>query len=167
MIVQSPHRGVGETDDDLHRPLGRERGEERASLRSRIGPRHVALTILALAGAAVAALFLLAPRGPLEATLGGRPYALAKIEPYAPPPPEPAAKPAEAAQAREVHASSSGQLRSVDEHAQATSEIEIQNGVRVLRAGGGGGANPLIIQVEPGTRHASDGARGTIRLRTR
>lgn len=138
-------------DDDLHHPLGCDREEDRQSLRSRFGPRRVALAIVAIAAAGVAALFLLAPKGPLEATLGGRPYALAKIEPYAPPLPKPAAKPAEAARAPDAPAGSSVQIRSAEEH---KPEVEVQNGVRILRAGGGGGANPLIIQVEPTTRLA-------------
>ena len=135
-------------DDDLHRPLGRDQKEERESPRWRIGPRRVAAAILALVLTAIAALFLLAPKGPLDATLGGRPYPLAKIEPFSPPP-EPAAKPVEAAKAQEAPPTTSVQLRSADARAQATSEVEVQNGVRVLRGGGGGGANPLIIEVEP------------------
>jgi hypothetical protein len=145
---------MGEMDHDLDRPLGCDQEEDRAALRWRIRPRRAAVAIVALAFTAVAALFLLAPRRPLDATLGGRSYALSKIEPYAPPPPKPAAKPAEAAKAPDAPAGSSVQLRSVDEHARATSEIEVQNGVRILRAGGGGGANPLIIEVEPATRLA-------------
>ena len=133
-------------DDDLHRPLGRDRDQDGAPRFFRINPPRVAAAILALAVAVVAALFFLAPRGPLDATLGGSSYALAKIEPYVAPPPEPAAKPAEAAMAPDAPAGSSVQARSAVEH---SAEVEVQNGVRVLRAGGGGGANPLIIEVEP------------------
>ena len=135
-------------DDDLHRPLGRNRDQREAPRLPRIGPRRVAAAILALALAAVAALFLLAPRGPLEATLGGRSYALAKIEPYTPPPPEAPAEPVEVRKAPEAPAGSSVRVRHAEEH---TSEVEVQNGVRILRAGGGGGANPLIIKIEPRT----------------
>jgi len=134
-------------DDDLHRPLGRDRDYGEESGLARTKPRRVALAILALAVTAVAALFVLAPGGPLDATLGGRPYALAKIEPYAPPPPESDTKSAEVARAPDAPAASSVRVRSADEHA---AEVEYQNGVRVLRAGGGGRANPLIIEVEPG-----------------
>jgi uncharacterized protein len=151
IIVQTPHRGMGEMDDDLHRPLGRDRDQDGAPWFFRINPPRVAAAILALAVAVLAALFFLAPRGPLDATLGGKPYALTRIEPYAAPPPEPAAKLAEAGMALDAPAGSSVQVRSAVEH---SAEVEVQNGVRVLRAGGGGGANPLIIQVEPTTRLA-------------
>ena len=115
-IVPTPQRSRGEMDDELDRPLGCDQEEDRAALRWRIRPRRAAVAIVALAFTAVAALFLLAPRRPLDATLGGRSYALSKIEPYAPPPPKPAAKPAEAAKAPDAPAGSSVQLRSVDEH---------------------------------------------------
>jgi hypothetical protein len=133
-------------DDDLHRPLGRDEG--RASWPERIGPRRIALAIVALAATAVAGLFVLAPHGPLDATLGGRPYALAEIEPLQPPPPLPAPKPPEVAKAQDAPPASSVQVRSAEEHVKAGTEVEYQNGVRVVRAGGGG-ANPLIIEIEP------------------
>ncbi len=135
-------------DDDLDRRLGRDRDQERTSWLARIGPRRVALAIIALAGTAVAGLFVLAPQGPLDATLGGRPYAVAKIEPFSPPPSPPAPKPADVVKAQEAPPPSSVQVRSAEEHAQAAAEVEYQNGVRVVRAGGGG-ANPLIIEIEP------------------
>jgi uncharacterized protein len=132
-------------DDDLHRPLGRD--EKRASWLERVGPRRVALAIVAVAGTAVAGLFVLAPRGPLDATLGGRSYAVAKIEPFSPPPPPPAASAGDAATTRDAPPASSVKVRSAEDH--AATEVEYQNGVRVVRAGGGGGPNPLIIEVEP------------------
>ncbi|MGA9599655.1 MAG: divergent polysaccharide deacetylase family protein, partial [Methylocystis sp.] len=136
-------------DDDLDRPLGRDRDEDDTSGLTRIGPRRVAFAIVALAATGVAALFVLAPQGPLDATLGGRPYALAKIEPLQPPPPLPAPKPPEVAKSQDAPPASSVQVRSAEEHAQAGTEVEYQNGVRVVRAGGGG-AKPLIIEIEPG-----------------
>ena len=131
-------------DDDLDRPLGRDRDRDDTSRLARIRPRRAVLAIVALAGTAVAGLFLLAPQGPLDATLGGRPYAIAKIEPLSTRPP-PAPKPADVAKAQEAPPAASVQVRSAEEPA---AEVEYQNGVRVVRAGGGG-ANPLIIEVEP------------------
>ena len=133
-------------DDDLDRPLGRDRDQDETSWLARIGPRRVALAIVALAATGVAGLFILAPQGPLDATLGGRPYAVAKIEPFSPPPPSVAAKPADLAKTQDAPPFSSVQVRSAEDHA---AEVEYQNGVRVVRAGGGG-ANPLIIEIEPG-----------------
>ncbi len=133
-------------DDDLHRPLGRDREQDNASRLARSNPRGVALAIVALATTGVAALFVLAPQGPLDATLGGRPYAVAKIEPFSPPPPPVAAKPADVAKAQDAPPFSSVQVRSAQDHA---AEVEYQNGVRVVRTGGGG-AKPLIIEIEPG-----------------
>jgi len=133
-------------DDDLHRPLGCDRDPDEMSWRMRIGPRRIALAVVALAGTAVAALFFLAPHGPLDATLGGRPYAIAKIEPFTPPPPLPAAAPSDVEKAQPpAPPSSSVQVRGAGERA---AEVEYQNGVRVVRAGGGG-TNPLIIEIEP------------------
>jgi len=134
-------------DDDLDRPLGRDRDADDMSPRSRIGSRRVALAILALAATGVVGLYVLAPQGPLDATLGGRPYAIAKIEPLSPPTPA-APKPADVAKTLDAPPASSVQPRSAEDHAQAGTEVEYQNGVRVVRAGGGG-ANPLIIEVEP------------------
>jgi uncharacterized protein len=135
-------------DDDLDRPLGHDRDRDDRFRLARIGPRRVALAIVALAGTAVVAVFLLAPQGPLDATLGGRPYAIAKIEPLQPPPPPPAPKPPDVVKAQDAPPASSVQVRSAEDHAQAGTEVEFQNGVRVVRAGGGG-ANPLIIEIEP------------------
>ncbi len=98
-------------DDDLHRPLGRDREQDNASRLARSNPRGVALAIVALATTGVAALFVLAPQGPLDATLGGRPYAVAKIEPFSPPPPSVAAKPADVAKTQDAPPFSSVQVR--------------------------------------------------------
>src|SRR5208283_5144820 len=130
-------------DDDLDRPLGCDRDQDDTSGIARIGPRRVALAIVALAIVALAAtgvagLFFLAPQGPLDATLGGRPYAVAKIEPYQPPPPSATAKPADVSKTQDAPPFSTVQVRRAEDHA---AEVEYQNGVRVVRAGGGG-ANP-------------------------
>ncbi len=133
-------------DDDLDRPLGRD--ELHASRIARLRPRHVALAIVALAATGVVGLFFFAPQGPLDATLGGRPYAIAKIEPYRPLPPGPVAASPEVAK-QDAPLASFVQVRNAERHALAEPEVEYQNGVRVVRSGGAG-ANPLIIEVDPG-----------------
>ncbi len=135
-------------DDDLHRPLGRDRDRDETPWLPHAGSRRLALGMVAGASACVAALFVLAPRGPLDATLGGRPYAIARIEAYRPPP-EPVAATSALGSQDASPAASSVQVRSAADHAQAATEVEVQNGVRVVRPGGARGANPLIIAVEP------------------
>jgi len=135
-------------DDDLHRPLGQNRrgAEPRVALTGR-QLTAAAVTALALGFGALVAF---GPRGPLDGKLGGRPYALSRIEPYQPPPPEPAAPPPRQEASLPPVQSEAAAAPNGSDHFATAAEGEMQNGVRVVRSTtGGGGVNPLIIEIEP------------------
>jgi len=140
-------------DDDLHRPLG----QNQRNAEPRFQPTGRQLTLGALGALALGfgALVVLAPHGPLDSTLGGRPYAIAKIDPYAPPPPTPpvAAEPSLAAARQETAYGSTPPEAAAPpngaEHFAPPVEGEMQNGVRVVRTTSGGGASPVIIEIQP------------------
>lgn len=144
-LARADHPGA--MDDDLHRPLGQNRrgAEPRVALTG----RQLTLAALVALGLGFGALVAFGPHGPLDGKLGGRPYAISKIEPYRPPPPEPAAPPPRQeaslppAQAETAAAPNGG------DHFATMVEGEMQNGVRVVRTTLGGGASPVIIEIEP------------------
>jgi uncharacterized protein len=127
--------------DDLHRPLGQGPREKPPS------PNPLWRRVAIGAGAAlVVAGAAMVPHDPLGWTLGGRPYAVAKIEAYAPPSeppvqtraPQGVGGPSQQGEA----AAQSGDVRGA-----TAGETEIQAGVKVTRSGGGAG--PVIIQINP------------------
>ncbi len=129
-------------DDELHQPLGRNAPPPRETPAP---GRRLALVALGLAALGLCGgLYLLAARDPLALSMGGRPYVVAKIEPYKPPepPPQPVAPPpAPAAPATEPF--------SGGDHVATVGEFDQQNGVKITRVGGEGAASgPVIIQVE-------------------
>jgi polysaccharide deacetylase 2 family uncharacterized protein YibQ len=146
-------------DDELHRPLGQNIGREPA--RAALTPRQLAVGASVALVVGIGALVAFAPRGPLDAKFGGRPYAIAKIEPYVPPPPEPAApvvrreaSPPPAESAAEAASTGAPVARNGSDHIASEGDVEIQNGVRVVRTTGGtavaaGGTNPMIIEIAP------------------
>ena len=72
-------------DDELHRPLGQNtrKAAEKAKASHLKRTWMVLGGVLGVVGAGALAL---AARDPLGWNLGGRPYAVARIEPYKPPP---------------------------------------------------------------------------------
>jgi polysaccharide deacetylase 2 family uncharacterized protein YibQ len=135
-------------DDDLHRPLGQNpRDAAQGGPWRRRSALGAGLVVLSAVGAAA---FWLAPRDPFAWSLGGRPYAIAKIEAYQPPP-EPAARaPQEANASLQQSEAPQPTPRNGSERLASGGEVEIQNGVRVVRTGGGaGGVSPMIIEVDP------------------
>jgi uncharacterized protein len=133
--------------DELHQPLGRPAGAKRPDTPA---PKRGLWTGVAICGALAlgGGVFALASRDPLLATLGGRPYAVAKIEPYQPPPPQPAppappAQPQGAPETAEAAVQPGGR-----DHVITVGEIEQQSGVKILR-NGASGPGPVIIQVQP------------------
>lgn len=131
-------------NDELHQPLGQGARDKKiiaATPRSGAKLLWPSLAVLALGAGA----FALITRDPLVASLGGRPYAIAKIEPYQPPPPEPQPQPAQTqAQAPTADAPQASNGR---DHVITLGEIEQQSGVKVTR-NGASGPGPVIIQVE-------------------
>lgn len=148
MRAGSPRFGartaLGETihmNDELHQPLGQNRREPKpAAPTPRRGGKLLwaGLAALALGGGGYA----LTLRDPLLATLGGRPYAIAKIEPYQAPP-EPPPQPAQAQIAPADASAPNGR-----DHVLTVGEADQQSGVKVTR-NGSSGPGPVIIQVEP------------------
>ncbi|HXY57231.1 MAG TPA: divergent polysaccharide deacetylase family protein [Methylocystis sp.] len=128
-------------DDELHRPLGQNRNDAKLGAASRRFLTTAGLGLGVVSLGAVALFF--ATRDPLELSLGGRPYAVARIEPYAPPPapPQEVVRPPAAAEAEPPAPSGRDQILSV-------SEAEQQSGVKVTRNGSSGGGGPIIIEVE-------------------
>ncbi|HYA80053.1 MAG TPA: divergent polysaccharide deacetylase family protein [Methylocystis sp.] len=128
-------------DDELHRPLGQNRRDAKRSPLSRRVWTTAGLGSGVVSLGAIALFF--ATRDPLELTLGGRPYAVARIEPYAPQPepPQTATKPP-VAEAESPTQSGRDQILSVG-------EVEQQSGVTVTRNGSSrSGAGPIIIEIE-------------------
>jgi uncharacterized protein len=121
-------------NDELHQPLGQDRPAPPPGGKARRGLAIAGVSVVAAAGA----LFI-ATRDPLALSLGGRSFAVAKIEPYQPP--EPPKAPPLVTNAEPDAPAASGR--------EQASEIEQQSGVRVTRVGAGpASAGPVIIEVE-------------------
>jgi uncharacterized protein len=117
--------------DELYRPLGQAAPQSRPSL----SYRRLAL----LAGAALIfglGVFLVETDDPL----GGEPYAVASVDMHPPAPPPPSAPPA--APNAPAAAPTAAPAASF-----STSQIEVSNGVKVVRGGKAAGPGSLIIQV--------------------
>ena len=155
-------------DDELHRPLGQDSRVQDHSL----GPSHALgqnsgsasrgapsaalsrrrrLMLGAAVIAAGAGALAFSARDPLNWSLGGRPFAVARIEPYkAPPepPPQPprtnagVATPPADAPPPDAAAAANGR-----DNILTLNDLDRQSGVKVTR-NGASGAGPIIIQVE-------------------
>jgi polysaccharide deacetylase 2 family uncharacterized protein YibQ len=136
-------------NDELHQPLGQNARDKRTVAGTpRRGGKLLWTGLAALALGAGA--FALTTRDPLVASLGGRPYAIAKIEPYQPPPPEPQSQPQPQpaqTQAQPPTADAPQQQSNGRDHVITMDEFEQQSGVKVTR-NGASGPGPVIIQVE-------------------
>jgi hypothetical protein len=130
------------SDDELHQPLGQNaRDEVKTS-----NPRRIWIVgggVLTVLGAGALAL---AARDPLGWSLGGRPYAVARIEPYKPPPEPPpqAAQPVASAQQPPAEA----EAPAGRDHILTLNDLDQQSGVKVTR-NGAGGPGPIVIQIDP------------------
>ncbi|MGA9823487.1 MAG: divergent polysaccharide deacetylase family protein, partial [Methylocystis sp.] len=133
-------------DDELHRPLGQNarKAAEKAKTSNSRRTWMILGGVLAVAGAGALAL---AARDPLGWSLGGRPYAVARIEPYKPPP-EPPPQPAQAAAAAQQPAETEAPPPSGRDHVLTLNDLDQQSGVKVTR-NGSSGPGPIIIQIEP------------------
>ncbi len=128
--------------DELHQPLGRSRHEKtRETPADGRGRRLAPWIAFIVLGGLGAGLYVSTVRDPLLATLGGRPYAIAKIDPYQPPPPEPTPAP----QQQLTQAPAQSWER---DHIVTVGDIEQLSGVKVTR-NGPSGPGPIIIQVQP------------------
>jgi polysaccharide deacetylase 2 family uncharacterized protein YibQ len=129
-------------NDELHQPLGQNarKGAEAPNPRRGWAFFGAALVVLGAGALAVAA------RDPLDWSLGGRPYAVARIEPYKPPP-EPPPQPAQdAASAQQPPAEAPSQTGR--DHVLTLNDLDQQSGVKVTR-NGAAGPGPIVIQIDP------------------
>ncbi len=139
--------------DELHRPLGQGQREQPGAPYLRWGRLAIGAGLVLLGGAAAALLL----QDPLGSSLGGRPYAVARIEPYKPPvepPPPPRAPQSAAGEAAPLVEATPQAGR---EHVATAGDTEMQSGVKVTRASnsGGGGSGPMIIQIGPSSASAA------------
>ena len=133
-------------DDELHRPLGQNtrKAAEKAKASNLKRTWMVLGGVLGVVGAGALAL---AARDPLGWTLGGRPYAVARIEPYKPPPSEPPRQEQNAAAAPQP-AETEAAAPSGRDHVLTLNDLDQQSGVKVTR-NGSSGQGPIVIQIEP------------------
>jgi polysaccharide deacetylase 2 family uncharacterized protein YibQ len=132
-------------DDELHQPLGQNAPKD-AKAAEASKPRRQWMILGGVLGALGAGALALAARDPLGWSLGGRPFSVARIEPYKPPPePPPRTQNAASVQppAETETAPPSGR-----DHILTLNDLDQQSGVKVTRSGSGG-PGPIIIQVGP------------------
>lgn len=122
--------------DELHQPLGQSRphGSGKAGEAGRRGPRPARIVYGLIGAVALTAGGYILKYGDPH---GGRPRAMAKIEPYRPP-----------AAALEKDRQPTGTIETRHVERQTAQEVERESGVRVTRAGGGNAPGALIIQLD-------------------
>ncbi|MGA8172825.1 MAG: divergent polysaccharide deacetylase family protein [Methylocystis sp.] len=141
-------------DDELHRPLG-QGGREQAGASNTGRPRPARTNfpwtwavVGAGAAAVVASALVVAARDPLGWNLGGRPYSVARIEPYkAPPEPPPQLAQNVTAAPRQSPTEDAAPETGRD-RVLSLNDLDRQSGVKVTR-NGDGGPGPIIIRIEP------------------
>ena len=136
-------------DDELHRPLG-QNAHKAAEEAKESNPRWTWMIFGAAVGVVGAGALALAARDPLGWSFGGRPYAVARIEPYKPPP-EPAPREAQSAASAQQPAEAEApapQGQGGRDHVLTLNDLDQQSGVKVTR-NGSSGPGPIIIQIDP------------------
>jgi uncharacterized protein len=129
--------------DELHQPLGQPRGDSRhnGAMQDDSGPRRVwtarAIVYGVLGAVVVSASVYVARYGDQD---GGRPRAVAKIEPF---------KPVERAPAvAQTDTEPTGSVERRNSDRRDANDIERESGVKVVRAGNTGAPGALIIQLD-------------------
>jgi hypothetical protein len=132
-------------DDELHRPLG-QNARKAAEKAKTSNSRRTWMVVGGVLGVVGAGALALVARDPLGWSLGGRPYAVARIEPYKPPPEPP--RQAQSAATAQQPAETEAPPPSGRDHVLTLNDLDQQSGVKVTR-NGSSGPGPIIIQIEP------------------